>query len=81
MKRRSQTYFMDRGTQVVLDDPLSVNGVVLNRDFQTISAVIPGGGGQIRIRFTATNDGPSEAFAWRNLYVYGQNSGISWGRR
>ena len=30
----SQTYFMDnRGTQVVLDDPLSVNGVLLNNDF------------------------------------------------
>ena len=30
----SQTYFMDRGTQVVRDDPLSVNGVLLNNDFQ-----------------------------------------------
>jgi hypothetical protein len=79
----SQTYFMDNGifmvngTQVVLDDPLSVNGVVLNRYFQTISAAIPGGGTQIRLRFTATNDGPSEAFAWRKLVIVGESSFFS----
>jgi hypothetical protein len=72
----SQTYFMDNGAQVVRDDPLSVNGVVLNNEFQFISAVIPAGGSQIRIRFTATNDGPSEAFAWGNLNVDGQNSNL-----
>jgi Right handed beta helix region/Chlamydia polymorphic membrane protein (Chlamydia_PMP) repeat len=72
----SQTYFMVSGTQVVRDDPLSVNGVVLNNNFQTISDVIPSGGAQIRIRFTATNDGPSEAFAWSQLSVHGLNSGL-----
>lgn len=75
----SQTYVMDKGTSVVLDDPLSINGVVLNRQFQWISAAIPGGGSQIQIRFTATNDGPNEAFAWRNLHIYGQDSGATVG--
>ena len=74
----SQTYLMDRGTQVVRDDPLSVNGVVLNNYFQTISAVIPGGGTQIRIRFTATNDGPSEAFAWRTPIHRRREQRLSW---
>jgi hypothetical protein len=71
----SQTYTMDSGNQVVRDDPLSVNGVVLNKYFQGIYGTIPASSGQVLIRFTATNDGPSEAFAWRNLIVDGENSG------
>ena len=71
----SQSYYMDSGTQVVRDDPLSVNGILLNKYFQSFSAAIPASSGQIRIRFTATNDGPSEAFVWRNLIIYGENTG------
>ena len=71
----SQTYFMDSGAQIVLADPLVVDGVPLNRFFQGFSAVIPEAGAQLQIRFTATNDGPNEAFAWRNLFIYAANSG------
>jgi hypothetical protein len=71
----SQSYVMNNGTQVVLDDPLTVGGVVLNKYFQLFTAVIPAAGAQVAIRFTATNDGPSEAFAWRNLLLVGQHSG------
>lgn len=71
----SHTYYMDRGTQVVRDDPLLMNGVVLDKYFQQLMAIIPESGSELRLRFTATNDGPTEAFAWRNLYIYGQNTG------
>lgn len=65
----NQFYFMDGGASVALDDPLLVNGVYLGKFFQTLTATIPNPGAQVRIRFTATNDGPSEAFAWRNLHL------------
>lgn len=70
----SQFYTMDRGTGVSLDDPLMVQGVLLNKFFQGFTATIPNPGTQIQICFTATNDGPTEAFAWRNLQVYTQNT-------
>ena len=75
----NQFYFMDSGTFVQLDDPLVMNGAYLGKFFQSLFADIPMSGTDLRIRFTATNDGPSEAFAWRNLYVYGLNSGNTLG--
>jgi predicted outer membrane repeat protein len=75
----NQLYILDNGIPRFLDDPLVVNGVTLNNRFQTLSAVIPGGGSSIRIRFTAVNSGAAEAFAWRNLFVRRQSSGVQIG--
>ena len=71
----SQVYFMANGAQVIREDPLEVNGVLLSNFFQGFNAVIPVAGAEVKIRFTATNDGPTEAFAWRNLFVYRQSNG------
>jgi hypothetical protein len=69
---RSHVYSMDRGTQVVLNDPMFFNGFwLVGNSFQRLfsSTTIPGDSAQVAIRFTATNDGPAEAFAWRNLVI------------
>jgi hypothetical protein len=54
---------------ITLDDPLSMNGVMLNNVFQNIAADISGSGSRLEIRFRAITDGGEEAFAFRNLFV------------
>ena len=76
----SQTYTLASGVQVNLDDPISVNGVKLDNKFQTFVAAIPNPGPTLQIRFTATTDGGSEAFAWRNLVIRDQATATVLGR-
>jgi hypothetical protein len=71
----TQNYTLESGTVVNLPDPLLVNGVMLNNEFQGIPAMIPQGGTQLTIRFTGGSDG-EEAFAWRNLQVYRGVNGV-----
>lgn len=54
---------------ITLDDPLSINGVMLDNLFQTISADVSGGGNQLELRFRAISNGGEEAFAFRNLII------------
>jgi len=67
----SQDYVMDGGALVSLDDPMSLGGVMLNEDFQTISAGIAGTGSTLEIRYSAAQDAGSEAFGFRNLEITG----------
>lgn len=63
------TYFMASGTQVDLDDPLSLNGVELGKNFTTFSTGNLGTGSQVVVTLDVTTDGGSEAFALDNISV------------
>ena len=62
---------------IALDDPLAMDGVVLNNLFQTLSADVLGTGNQLELRFRAIADGADEVFAFRNLRVEGMADGPS----
>jgi len=67
----SMMYAMDNAANnpVILDDPLAINGTLLNDEFQTLSAAVAGTGSELAIRFTASSNGGSEAFGFDNLAV------------
>lgn len=66
-----QTYTMDNpaNNPVIIDDPMLINGVLLNDEFQTLSAAVSGTGSTLSIRLTAVLDGGSESFGFDNLTV------------
>ncbi len=66
----TQTYTMDDGDMVTLDDPMLMNGTLLDENFQTFTASIPGSGSLLTITLMAIQDGP-EAFALDNIVVNG----------
>ena len=63
----SQTYTLDSGTVVTLNDPMLVNGQLLNNDFQTFTVPVTGTGVELRLTLEASTDGGSEAFAFQNI--------------
>jgi hypothetical protein len=65
----TQTYTMDDGGMYDIDDPMSMNGVLLNNDFQSVTADIDGTSSLLLIRYYGINDSGSEAFAFRNMTV------------
>lgn len=65
----SQNYLMDSGQGVTLDDPVAINGTLLDDEFQTLSASVTGTGSELTIRFTAEANGGSEGFGFDNLTV------------
>lgn len=65
----SQTYIMDDGGSYTLDDPMYINGVLMDNDFQTVSAAAAGSGSTLAIRYIGGSDGGSEAFAFRNVVI------------
>lgn len=71
----SQVYeALDSGFVPTIDDPLSINGVMLSRTFQNISASLDGvnrTGDELILRFTATADGGDEAFGFDNINIRG----------
>ncbi len=67
----SQTYTMESGTVVVLDDPMRMDGVVLNDEFQTFTEAISGTGSTLTLQVTGGGDGGSEAFAAKNIVIEG----------
>ena len=67
----SQTYTLESGTQVSLNDPLVLDGVVLSNSFQTFAELLGTIGDELTLRFTAMADGGSEAFAFRNIVIEG----------
>lgn len=68
----SQTYTMDSGTVVPLNDPLLVNGVLLNDVRQPISANLSGSGSQLTLKFEATANGGSEAYVASDIVIRSQ---------
>jgi len=64
------TYTLDSGSTFTLNDPLTVAGVVLNNELQTVTAALQGSGSQLTLRLTANTDG-SEAVAFQNIAITG----------
>lgn len=65
----AQDYTMADGQTYTLDDPMSINGTVLDNSFQTLSAAVAGTGSTLTLRYTGGGDGGTEAFAFRNIVV------------
>lgn len=64
----SQDYMMDSGTPVTLNDPVLINGIMLNDVYQTLTAPVAGTGSELTLRFSAETNG-SEGFGFDNLTV------------
>lgn len=65
----SLTYVLASGTTNTLNDPMTVNGLVLSNVLQTVTAPILGGGATLTLRLEASTDGGSEAFAFQNIVI------------
>lgn len=66
----SQTYFMESGAAILLDDPMSMNGALLSNDFQTLSAVVAGTGSTLTLQLNAQGDS-EEPYVFDNIQVCG----------
>ncbi|MEO0728473.1 MAG: lamin tail domain-containing protein, partial [Bacteroidota bacterium] len=66
-----QTYTLEDGDMFTLDDPLQMNGIILNEAFQTFTGSLTGTGAVLYLHFEATNDGGAEAFAFDNIVIEG----------
>ncbi|MEL7313517.1 MAG: 5'-nucleotidase C-terminal domain-containing protein [Cyanobacteria bacterium J06559_3] len=67
----SQTYTMESGATPTLDDPLVINGVTLNDEFQTLTEAIMGTGSTLTLQVFGTSDGGSEAYAAQHILIEG----------
>ncbi|MEN8239216.1 MAG: hypothetical protein ABFR53_08455, partial [Actinomycetota bacterium] len=67
----TQDYTLAGGLVVGLDDPLSVNGVMLNNVLQTVTTPIAGAGSTLDLTLTAETDGGSEGYAVQNIVIEG----------
>ena len=67
----THTYTMEDGTTRDLDDPLLVNGILVDNIFQTLSANVDGTGHVLTLTLTALTDGGSEAYAFDNVVITG----------
>jgi len=65
----TQTYTMESGTPVTLNDPMLVNGSLLTNDLTTYSAALTGTGSQLTLILTSNTDSGSEAIAFQNLII------------
>jgi len=64
----NQSYTMDSGATPLIDDPMLINGVLLNDVFQTFSGPVAGTGSTLRIHISTMTDG-AEGFGFDNLSV------------
>lgn len=73
-----QTYLMDNpaNNPVVKNDPMLINGVLLDDNFQNISAAVVGTGTSLTIRYTAMQDSGSEGVGFDNLAVVPEPSSL-----
>lgn len=67
----SLSYLLEGGASINLNDPLLINGTMLNNFLQTLTAGVIGTGNVLTLRFFATTDGGDEAFVFRNIEVTG----------
>ena len=67
----SQTYTLEGGLVVTLNDPLVADGTVLSNDLQTISTPLSGTGNELTLTLTVVANGGSEGFAFQNVVIEG----------
>ena len=65
----SQSYTLEGGTVIDLNDPMVVDGTILTNELATFSAPIAGTGSQLTLTLTATANGGSEAFAFQTIRI------------
>ena len=65
----SHTYVLEGGTVVNLNDPMLMQGTILDNDLATFSAPLAGLGNELTLTLTAMLDGGSEAIAFQNLVI------------
>ena len=65
----AQSYTLEGGAMFTLNDPMFVNGEILNNDLSTYSAAIIGTGTQLSLRLTAETNGGSEAFVFQAIRI------------
>jgi hypothetical protein len=67
----SLVYTMENAEQVVLDDPLFLDGRWIDNGFRTFSAALTGSGSVMTLRFSATQNGADEVYGFDNIVVEG----------
>ena len=69
------TYTLDDGDSFTLNDPMTVDGVVVSNDLATFSRALPEGtsGSTLVLTLTASFNGGSEAVAFQNIVI---NAGV-----
>ena len=65
----ANTYTLAGGASITLNDPMTMNGEIINNDFQTFSALISGTGTELTLTLTASTNGGTEAFAFQNIEI------------
>ncbi|CAG1007040.1 hypothetical protein PHYC_03385 [Phycisphaerales bacterium] len=67
----TQTYTLQSGVQVVLDDPLRMNGVVLSNAFQDFTSGALGSGTTLALTLTGQGDSSEEVFIFDDIVLTG----------
>ncbi|MGB5331338.1 MAG: hypothetical protein WBN05_02220, partial [Woeseiaceae bacterium] len=67
----SQVYTLQGGAVFTLNDPMLVDGVLLNNNLATFITALSGTGSELTLTLTAQTDGGSEAFAFQNIVISG----------
>ncbi len=65
----NNTYTLAGGLMRTLNDPMTVQGEILNNVLQTFSTLLAGTGLELTLTLTADTNGGSEAFAFQNIVV------------
>ena len=63
------TYTLQNGNTQALADPLSLDGAVIDNDFQTFMANIMGYGDELTFTLSATSNGGSKVLVFDNIAV------------
>jgi len=71
----SNTYTMEGGLLVTLNDPMLMNGTILTNDLATFTTPLTGTGSELTLTLTASTNGGTEAFAFQNLIINGNGGG------
>lgn len=63
------TYTLASGTEVFLDDPMTLDGTILTNVFQSFSFALGTATDTVAVQITANTDGGGEAVAFQNLTI------------
>jgi len=65
----TKTYTLESGNTNNIDDPLLMNGMMLDNNFQTLIAPLSGTGSVLTLTLEASSNGGSEVFVFDNLQI------------
>ena len=65
----ANTYTLAGGAMITLNDPMTMQGEILNNVLQTFSTLLAGTGSSLTLTLTASTNGGSEAFAFQNIVI------------